>query len=152
MTTEFETPADLIGTEGQELGKSEWMAIDQDRINMFAEATGDHQWIHVAEDMASQSPFASTIAHGFLTLSLLPMLLKETYSVKKLSMGINYGCNKVRFINPVKTGSRVRGVTEVIAAEEVGGGAIQFTVQATVEIEGEDKPACVAETISRFYP
>ena len=80
------------------------------------------------------------------------MLLKETHSVKKLSMGINYGCNKVRFINPVKTGSRVRGVTEVIAAEEVGGGAIQFTVQATVEIEGEDKPACVAETISRFYP
>lgn len=150
MAAVFETPNDLLGTEGQTLGTSEWMEIDQDRVNMFADATGDHQWIHVNKEMAEQSPFGSTIAHGFLTLSLLPMLMNETYTINKVAMGINYGCNKVRFINPVKVGSRVRGTSEVVSVEEAGGG-IQLVVKATIEIEGEEKPACVAETVTRLF-
>ena len=150
MTAVFETPMDMLGTEGQTLGTSEWMEIDQDRVNMFADATGDHQWIHVNKEMAEQSPFGTTIAHGFLTLSLLPMLMKETYTINKVAMGINYGCNKVRFINPVKVGSRVRGISEVVSVEEAGGG-IQLVVKATIEIEGEEKPACVAETVTRLF-
>lgn len=150
MAAVFETPMDMLGTEGQTLGTSEWMEIDQDRVNMFADATGDHQWIHINKEMAEQSPFGTTIAHGFLTLSLLPMLMKETYSITKVAMGINYGCNKVRFINPVKVGSRVRGISEVVSVEEAGGG-IQLVVKATIEIEGEEKPACVAETVTRLF-
>lgn len=150
MTAVFETPMDMLGTEGQTLGTSEWMEIDQDRVNMFADATGDHQWIHINKEMAEQSPFGTTIAHGFLTLSLLPMLMKETYTINKVAMGINYGCNKVRFINPVKVGSRVRGISEVVSVEEAGGG-IQLVVKATIEIEGEEKPACVAETVTRLF-
>lgn len=150
MAAVFETPMDMLGTEGQTLGTSEWMEIDQDRVNMFADATGDHQWIHINKEMAEQSPFGTTIAHGFLTLSLLPMLMKETYSINKVAMGINYGCNKVRFINPVKVGSRVRGIAEVVSVEEAGGG-IQLVVKATIEIEGEEKPACVAETVTRLF-
>ncbi len=149
MAAVFETPNDMLGTEGQTLGTSEWMEIDQDRVNMFADATGDHQWIHVNKEMAEQSPFGTTIAHGFLTLSLLPMLMKETYTINKVAMGINYGCNKVRFINPVKVGSRVRSTSEVVSVEEAGGG-IQLVVKATIEIEGEEKPACVAETVTRL--
>lgn len=150
MAAVFETPMDMLGTEGQTLGTSEWMEIDQDRVNMFADATGDHQWIHINKEMAAQSPFGTTIAHGFLTLSLLPMLMKETYTINKVAMGINYGCNKVRFINPVKVGSRVRGIAEVVSVEEAGGG-IQLVVKATIEIEGEEKPACVAETVTRLF-
>jgi len=150
MAAVFETPNDMLGTEGQTLGTSEWMEIDQDRVNMFADATGDHQWIHINKEMAEQSPFGTTIAHGFLTLSLLPMLMKETYTINKVAMGINYGCNKVRFINPVKVGSRVRGISEVVSVEEAGGG-IQLVVKATIEIEGEEKPACVAETVTRLF-
>jgi acyl dehydratase len=150
MAAVFETPMDMLGTEGQTLGTSEWMEIDQDRVNMFADATGDHQWIHINKEMAEQSPFGTTIAHGFLTLSLLPMLMKETYTINKVAMGINYGCNKVRFINPVKVGSRVRGIAEVVSVEEAGGG-IQLVVKATIEIEGEEKPACVAETVTRLF-
>ena len=150
MAAVFETPNDMLGTEGQTLGTSEWMEIDQDRVNMFADATGDHQWIHVNKEMAEQSPFGTTIAHGFLTLSLLPMLMKETYTINKVAMGINYGCNKVRFIKPVKVGSRVRGTSEVVSVEEAGGG-IQLVVKATIEIEGEEKPACVAETVTRLF-
>ena len=150
MAAVFETPNDMLGTEGQTLGTSEWMEIDQDRVNMFADATGDHQWIHVDKEMAEQSPFGTTIAHGFLTLSLLPMLMKETYTINKVAMGINYGCNKVRFINPVNVGSRVRGTSEVVSVEEAGGG-IQLVVKATIEIEGEEKPACVAETVTRLF-
>lgn len=150
MAAVFETPNDMLGTEGQTLGTSEWMEIDQDRVNMFADATGDHQWIHVNREMAEQSPFGTTIAHGFLTLSLLPMLMKETYTINKVAMGINYGCNKVRFINPVKVGSRVRVTSEVVSVEEAGGG-IQLVVKSTIEIEGEEKPACVAETVTRLF-
>lgn len=150
MAAVFETPMDMLGTEGQTLGTSEWIEIDQDRVNMFADATGDHQWIHINKEMAEQSPFGTTIAHGFLTLSLLPMLMKETYTINKVAMGINYGCNKVRFINPVKVGSRVRGIAEVVSVEEAGGG-IQLVVKATIEIEGEEKPACVAETVTRLF-
>lgn len=150
MAAVFETPMDMLGTEGQTLGTSEWMEIDQDRVNMFADATVDHQWIHINKEMAEQSPFGTTIAHGFLTLSLLPMLMKETYTINKVAMGINYGCNKVRFINPVKVGSRVRGIAEVVSVEEAGGG-IQLVVKATIEIEGEEKPACVAETVTRLF-
>ena len=150
MAAVFETPMDMLGTEGQTLGTSEWMEIDQDRVNMFADATGDHQWIHINKEMAEQSPFGTTIAHGFLTLSLLPMLMKETYSITKVAMGINSGCNKARFVNPVKGGSRVRGISEVVSVEEAGGG-IQLVVKATIEIEGEEKPACVAETVTRLF-
>lgn len=150
MATVLETPMDLLGMEGRVLGTSEWMEIGQDRVNMFADATGDHQWIHIDKEMAAQSPFGTTIAHGFLTLSLLSMLLKETYKIEKVSMGINYGCNKVRFINPVKVGARVRATSEVVSAEEAGGG-VQLVVKATVEIEGEEKPACVAEIVTRLF-
>lgn len=151
MATVFETPAALLDAVGQHLGFSEWIAIEQDRINQFADATGDHQWIHVDPEKAAEGPFGKTIAHGYLTLSLANLFLPEIMQVNNVSMGVNYGCDKVRFPAPVPVGSRIRGGGEVISAEEVKGG-VQVVVRITIEIEGGDRPACVIDTISRFFP
>jgi acyl dehydratase len=151
MATVFEQPADLLGTEGQHLGYSEWLDIDQQRIDLFADATGDHQWIHVDPERAKDGPFGATIAHGYLTLSLANLFLPQVMEVQNVSMGVNYGCEKVRFPAAVPVGSRVRGGGEVISAEEVKGG-VQVVVRMTIEIEGSDRPACVIDTISRFFP
>lgn len=151
MSTVFEKPDDLLTAVGQHLGYSDWLQIDQQRIDLFADATGDHQWIHVDPDKAREGPFGATIAHGYLTLSLANLFLPQIMEVRNVSMGVNYGCEKVRFPAPVPVGSRVRGGGEVISAEEVKGG-VQVVVRITVEIEGNDRPACVIDTISRFFP
>ena len=151
MTTTFERPADLLDAVGQHLGYSDWLEIDQQRIDMFADATGDHQWIHVDPEKAAQGPFGSTIAHGYLTLSLANMFLPQIMQVNNTSMGVNYGCEKVRFPAAVPVGSRIRGGGEVISAEEVKGG-VQVVVRMTIEIEGSERPACIIDTISRFFP
>jgi acyl dehydratase len=152
MPTIFQAPKELLGAVGQKLGATGWVAIEQARVNQFADATGDHQWIHVDPERAKSGPFGGTIAHGYLTLSLVNLFLPELLEVRNVSMGVNYGCDKVRFPSPVRVGSRVRGAGEIVAAEEVKGGAVQVTVRVTVEIEGSDRPACVVDTISRFVP
>ena len=152
MGTIFENPAALKESVGSELGHSEWLQIEQGRIDQFAEATGDHQWIHVDPERARSGPFGSTIAHGYLTLSLVNQFLPEIVEVKNISMGVNYGADKLRFPSPVPVGSRIRGRGELVAADEVKGGGVQATIRVTVEIEGQDKPACVVDTISRFFP
>ncbi len=151
MTTVFKSPLDMEAAVGQRLGESEWLAIDQERINLFADATGDHQWIHVDPERAKDGPFGATIAHGYLTMSLVNLFLPQIVDVQGISMGVNYGADKLRFPSPVKVGSRVRGVGELVAVENVKGG-VQATVRVTVEIEGSDRPACVVDTISRYYP
>jgi acyl dehydratase len=135
---------------GEELGASEWHAVDQERVNAFADATGDHQWIHVDPERAAAGPFGTTIAHGYLTLSLLPALMDEIWRVEGVRMGINYGLNRVRFPAPVPVGSRVRVVARLKEAAPVEGG-VQGVVEATVEVDGGAKPACVAETVFRLY-
>jgi acyl dehydratase len=152
MPTIFATPKELLRAVGRKLGASDWLAIDQARVDQFADATGDHQWIHVDPERAKSGPFGGTIAHGYLTLSLVNSFLPQLLEVRAISMGVNYGCDKVRFPSPVRVGSRVRGVGEVVAAEEVKGGAVQVTVRVTVEVEGSERPACVVDTISRFVP
>ncbi|MEH6567995.1 MAG: MaoC family dehydratase [Halioglobus sp.] len=151
MATTFENPSELLQSQGKHLGFSDWLEIDQTRIDLFAEATGDHQWIHVNPERAAQGPFGKTIAHGYLTLSLANLFLPEVMQVNNVSMGVNYGCEKVRFPAPVPVGSRVRGGGEVVGVEEVKGG-VQIVVRMTIEIEGSDRPGCVIDTISRFYP
>lgn len=135
---------------GKEWGTSDWIEIDQDRIDRFADATEDHQWIHVDRERAKAGPFGTTIAHGFLTLSLIPHLSGAVTKVEGVRMGINYGLNKVRFPSPVKAGSKVRATAKNLSVEDVEGG-VQVVNQVTIEIEGQDKPACVAETVSRYY-
>lgn len=152
MATVFENPKELLGAVGKRLGASEWLTIEQERIDQFAEATGDHQWIHVDPERAKDGPFGTTIAHGYLTLSLVNALLPQILVVNNVSMGVNYGTDKMRFPAPVPVGSRIRGVGELVAAKEVKGGAVQVTVRITVEIEGSDRPGCVVDTISRFVP
>jgi acyl dehydratase len=147
---EIQRIADLRGLIGQEIAISSWVAITQERINQFAEATGDFQWIHVDAERAKSSPFKATIAHGFLTLSLIPLFSQECMKMPSVKMGVNYGLNKVRFPNPVPVGSRLRGRFTVKEVEDIPGG-IQLTVLATIEIDGADKPACVAESVSRRY-
>jgi len=151
MTAIFDEPAALLQAVGQHLGYSEWLEIDQRRIDLFADATGDHQWIHVDPVKAADGPFGRTIAHGYLTLSLANLFLPRIMRVDNASMGVNYGCEKVRFPAPVPVGSRVRGGGEVISAEEVKGG-VQVVVRVTIEVEGSERPACVVDTISRFFP
>ena len=138
---------------GQELGVSDWVTVDQDMIDKFAEATGDHQFIHVDVEKAKMTPFGGTIAHGFLTLSLLPRLAAEADMPRPegVKMGVNYGGNKVRFLTPVKSGSRVRGRFKLLDIEEKRPGQWQQTQEFTVEIEGESKPALIAEWISQFF-
>ena len=134
---------------GRHLGTSDWLEITQDRIDQFADATGDHQWIHVDPERAAAGPFGTTIAHGYLTLSLSNALLPEIVEVQGVSMGVNYGVGKVRFPAPVPVGSRIRATAELVAADDVAGG-VQTTVLITVELEGSDKPACVIESLSRY--
>ena len=150
MATVFNSPAELKAAVGKPLGKSEWMEITQDRINLFADATGDHQWIHVDVERAKKGPFGAPIAHGYLTLSLVSLFLPQIVEVRNISMGVNYGTEKVRFPAPVTVGSRIRGSGELVSVEDVKGG-VQAVVRVTVEIEGKDKPGCVVDTISRFY-
>lgn len=140
-----------IDAVGQELGVSKWIAIDQERINAFADATDDHQWIHVDIERArTESPYRTTIAHGFLTLSLIPALSKDNYRVENAKMGINYGLNKVRFLAPVLLGSRIRLRSELIDAKKVDETTVDLVVRQTVELDGSDKPAAVAEVIARM--
>ena len=145
----FEELEDHIG---QELGVSDWIVIEQSRIDTFAEATGDHQWIHVDVERAKKDmPGGKTIAHGFLTLSLIPMLNHQISHINNVRNGINYGCNKVRFTSPVQAGSRVRARAKLIAADPMDKGGVRLTNQVTIEIEGQERPACVAETMSIVY-
>jgi acyl dehydratase len=147
----FETPAALLEAVGEQFGATEWVAIEQDRIDLFAKATDDHQWIHVNPARAKDGPFGGTIAHGYLTMSLVNRFLPELVEVRGVSMGVNIGTDNLRFLKPVRAGSRIRAKGELINAEEAKGG-VQAVVRVTVEIEGAEKPACVVDTISRFYP
>ena len=151
MTMVFKTPADLKTAVGQHLGYSDWLEITQERINQFADATGDHQWIHVDPERAKSGPFGACIAHGYLTLSLVNMFLPHIVEVRGIRMGVNYGADKVRFPAPVRVGARIRGGGELIKVDDVKGG-VQATIRVTVEIDGSDRPACVVDTISRYYP
>ncbi len=146
----FETIAELQGLVGQEIGTSAWIDVTQERIRLFAEATNDHQWIHLDAERAKSGPFGTTIAHGFLTLSLLPEMSASAFQVNGTRMGVNYGLNKVRFPAPVPSGSRLRGRFKLLAYEPLEGGA-QLTVEVTMEREGSAKPVCVAESLSRRY-
>ena len=151
MGTVFATPDELLEAVGRDLGRSDWMTVDQDRIDLFAEATGDHQWIHVDAERAAAGPFGATIAHGYLTLSLISRLVPQIIRVKGISMGINYGANRIRFPHPVPAGSRVRASAVLTSAEEVAGGAaVQVVLTVAMEIEGAAKPACVVESVSRY--
>ena len=141
--------ADVQGLTGQEMGVSDWTDITQERVNQFAEATGDHQWIHIDVERATRE-IGGPIAHGYLTLSLIPMLGAQIMRVDGVSRGINYGCNKVRFTNMVRVGKRVRMRQKLVAVEAKSGG-LQLTNECTIEIEGEERPACVAETLSVIY-
>ena len=142
---------DAIDLVGEELGVSRWLDIDQGRIDAFADVTMDHQWIHVdVEKAKAESPYGATIAHGFLTLSLIPGVSKDNYRVENAKMGINYGLNKVRFLSAVTAGSRVRVRSKLLDAIKVSDDTVNLTVQHTVEIDGVDKPAAVAELIARF--
>jgi acyl dehydratase len=141
---------EIRAAKGSVLGTSDWLTIDQDRVDRFADATGDHQWIHVDTERAATGPFGTTIAHGFLTLSLLPYFAVQNYRVEGARLSVNYGLNKVRFITPVRVGSRLRGITELADVEDLDTGA-QLSFRTTIEIDGSRRPACVAETLSRQY-
>jgi acyl dehydratase len=142
---------DITQYIGQEIGVTDWIEIDQDRVNKFADATGDHQWIHIDVERAKKElPTKGTIAHGYLTLSLIPWLGSKIMRMEGVSMGINYGSNKIRFLNMVPVGSKVRGRQKLISAEPKSGG-MQLVNEFTIEIEGQSKPACIAETISLVY-
>ncbi len=146
----FESLAELRGAVGEHLGYGAWRTVDQAQINAFADATGDHQWIHVDAERASKGPFGTTIAHGFLVLSLLPQLAGEVYRVAGVQMGINYGLNRVRFPAPVPAGSELRGGVRLLSTEDVPGG-VQVVAEVSVELRGGTKPCCVAESVSRLY-
>ncbi|MDB5731691.1 MAG: dehydratase [Variovorax sp.] len=141
----------VLAAVGQDLGTTGWITVTQERINTFAEATGDHQWIHVDPERARTGPFGACVAHGYLTLSLANLFLPELVSYRRLKLGVNYGCDKVRFPAPVKVGARLRGRGLVLAAEPVKGEGVQITVRISVEIEDADKPGCVVDTVSRLY-
>lgn len=146
----FDKLADLAPLVGQHIADSDWIMIDQARIDQFAAATGDHQWIHVDPVRAAAGPFRTTVAHGFLTLSMLPEMGANAMEFRDVRMGVNYGLNRVRFTSPVPVGSRVRGRFKLLEYKPIEGGA-QVTFDVTVEREGADKPACVAEAVSRRY-
>ena len=152
MALSVPNPAALLELAGTDLGTTEWVTVEQQRINEFADATGDHQWIHVdVERATAESPFGGPIAHGYLTLSLVNLFLPDLVTVEEFSMGVNVGLERVRFTSPVPAGARIRGRGEVVSVTEEKGG-VQAVVRVTVEIEGSDRPACVADTISRFFP
>ena len=146
----FKDLSEFTAAEGSELGPTDWLEISQDRVNLFADATDDHQWIHVDPEKAADGPYGGTIAHGLLTLSLMPHFSHHLYRVDNIAMALNYGYNKVRFITPVKVGAKIRARAEITKVEEVKGGAVQATVTTTVEIDGSEKPAAVVESIVRY--
>jgi acyl dehydratase len=150
VSTESRSVDQLLTLVGEDLGTSEWQEVDQDQVNLFADATHDHQWIHVDPERARSGPFGQTIAHGFLTLALLPALLQPLLRVEGARLGVNYGLNRVRFPAPVPFGARIRAKARLKEATAFEGG-VQIAVEATVEIEGHPKPACVAEAITRYY-
>ncbi|MEO9138574.1 MAG: MaoC family dehydratase [Jatrophihabitans sp.] len=146
----FGSVQELAGLVGEPVGVSDWVQVTQRDINTFADATGDQQWIHIDPERAASGPFGTTIAHGFLTLSLLPRLWHDIYTVEGVKLGINYGLNKVRFPAPVPVDSRVRASSKVVSVDELGDGVYQITLSTTVEIENGPKPACVAESVVRY--
>jgi acyl dehydratase len=150
MKREFASVEELTAAVGETLGPGEWQPIDQSRVNLFADATDDHQWIHVDPERAAQGPFGAPVAHGFLTLSLLSSLVGQLYTVKGTRMGVNYGLNKVRFPAPVRVGTSIRVRAEIVSVDPVAGG-VQLVARVTVESDGGEKPVCVAETVSRLY-
>jgi acyl dehydratase len=151
MTKIYNSPRDLIGQEGTSFGPSEWLTIDQPRVDGFADVTGDHQWIHVDVARAKDGPFGTTIAHGYLTMSLVNHFLPELVEVRGFSHAVNVGADRLRFLSPVPIGSRIRATGEVVSVEEVKGG-IQSVVRVVVEIDGSDRPALSVDTISRYFP
>ena len=150
MTTTINGLPGLTERLGTHLGYSDWHQITQDQVNRFADATGDHQWIHVDVERAKQGPFGAPIAHGYLTLSLAPALLPEIYRVTDINMAVNYGLNKLRFPSPVPVGSKVRAGATLVGTDDIAGGA-QVTMDVAFEVEGQDKPACVAQVVFRYY-
>ncbi|MDA8453733.1 MaoC family dehydratase [Acidovorax sp. GBBC 3334] len=151
MKRTFQSYSELAACVGSEVAVSEWIPVTQAQVDQFAEATGDHQWIHVDPERAAQGPFGGPIAHGFLTLSLLPRFFESCFAIKGARMGANYGLNRVRFMSPVPVGSRVRARLTLLACEPLAPDGVQMTWQATIEREGADKPACVAESLTRSY-
>ena len=148
----FENLSDLTALVGQEVALSDWITVTQEQVNLFAQATGDHQWIHVDVERATAGPFGAPIAHGFLTLSLLPRFFASALEIRNTGMGVNYGLNKVRFTSPVPVGSRLRARMRLLACDPIDNGGMQMTWQVTVEREGAAKPACIAESLTRRYP
>ena len=148
----FQTLAEFVSLVGQELVVSDWIIITQDQVNLFAQATGDHQWIHVDEERAKAGPFGAPIAHGFLTLALLPRFFESSIRIEQTRMGVNYGLNKVRFIAPVPVGSRLRARMRLLACDPIDNNGMQMTWEVTTEREGSTKPVCIAESIARHYP
>ena len=147
----FQTIADLTACIGQVVAVSDWTTITQEQVKLFADATGDHQWIHVDPEKAAAGPFGGPIAHGFLTLSLLPKFFESSFEITGSRMGVNYGLNKVRFTAPVPVGSRLRASMKLLASEPIAQDGVQMTWEVTVEREGSDKPVCVAESLVRRY-
>jgi acyl dehydratase len=152
MTTTIQNPDELLGYIGQGLGTSSWLQVPQGDINLFAEATHDHQWIHTDVERAQSGPFGGPIAHGYLTLSLLIPLWSQILVIANLGLAVNYGLNKVRFPAPVPAGSRVRLTATLAGAEGIKGGGVQAAVDAVMQLEGTDKPVCVAQMVHRYYP
>lgn len=148
----FETLADVSALVGQEVAVSDWITITQEQVNLFAQATGDHQWIHVDPEKARAGPFGAPIAHGFLTLSMIPKFFESSMHIVQVRMGVNYGLNKVRFTAPVPVGSRLRARMTLLKSEPVEQGGVQMTWTVAVEREGSTKPVCVAESLARHYP
>ena len=148
----IQTLSELLPLVGQEVATSDWITVTQEQINLFAQATGDHQWIHVDEERAKGGPFGSTIAHGCLTLSLLPRFFESALTIVQVRMGVNYGLNKVRFIAPVPVGSRLRAHMKLLACDAIDNHGMQITWEVSVQREGAAKPVCIAESIARLYP
>lgn len=148
----FQTLSELAACVGEEVAVSDWLTVTQAQVNLFAEATGDHQWIHVDPEKAKAGPFGGPIAHGFLTLSLLPKFFESSFEIVQSRMGVNYGLNKVRFTSPVPVGSRLRARMKLLACEPIANDGLQMTWEVLVEREGSAKPVCVAESLVRRYP
>ncbi|HOA95974.1 MAG TPA: MaoC family dehydratase [Quisquiliibacterium sp.] len=148
---EFETLAEMKGLIGQEVAVSDWQVVTQERIDKFAEATGDFQWIHVDPERSAKGPFGTTIAHGFLTLSMLPLFFQNAMKIKDAKMGVNYGLNRVRFTSPVPVGSELRARMKLVSIEDIPNNGVQMVWEVTFERKGSDRPVCVAESISRRY-
>ena len=149
MANVFKSAAELFAAQGRDLGITDWVEMRQQRIDQFADATGDHQWIHVDPEKAKSGPFGACIAHGYLTLALVNVFLPDLVKVENMKMGVNVGCDRVRFPAPVKAGARIRGRGEMLKVEQVGQ-AVQTTVRVSVEIEGSERPGCVVDTVSRY--